>query len=56
MINDNCGNCLPIYTNGHESENGRRYADDGHKLAELAVEVTEGPVRVQHVSEVEGDV
>lgn len=43
----------PVNADGHEREDGRGDTEHGHELAELAVEVPERPVRVQHVRVVE---
>lgn len=46
----------PIQRDGHQREDTGADAEYRHELADLAVQRTEGPVTVQHVDEVEGDV
>lgn len=47
---------VAINADRKEREDRRRDAQYRYKLTEFAVEMSEGPVGVQHVREVEGDV
>lgn len=47
---------LPVKGDGHEGENTGANGENSDKLADLAVKITKGPVTVQHVSEIEGNV
>ena len=46
----------PVYRDSDQREDGRRDAEDAHELDDLAVGRAEGPVAVEEVDEVEGDV
>lgn len=46
----------PVQSDGHQREDTGADAEHRDKLGDLAVESAEGPVTVEHVDEVEGDV
>ena len=46
----------PVNRYRHEGEDARAYGDHRYELADLAVEVAEGPMAVEHVGVVEYDV